>query len=153
MRFKRCSENDIDYSLPTLYGLDIGFHDTTALVRVWVDKGNQCIFAKVYLYKSYLTSSQLYSNLCHIKDIPIISDTSNKQLTEELRQSGCKVYYKNQRVGLIDQLRKLSDYIILTPDNELLNELVGYCFNEKGISNQNGDHAIDALRYAAFELI
>ena len=153
LRFKRCKEEDIDYSLPTLYGLDIGFHDATALVKVWVDKGGGRVFAKVLLYITHATANQLFEILKNYQDAPIISDVSNKQLTEELRLAGCRIFYKNQRVSLIEQLRKLSDYIIYTPDNQLLNELVGYCYGEKGIVNNNGDHAIDAVRYAAFDLI
>lgn len=156
-KIKRIKEQDYDYSLPTLIGVDFGFQDPNAVVQVWIDRDAYKIYVKKHLYKSKMTNTEIREFLLNLwgkTQTAMICDTSNKPLTVELCYDKVTIYHKNQKVPLLNQLRKLSDYTILTSDDDIINELFGYVYDDKkGVIGRNGDHLIDAMRYASFELI
>lgn len=139
----------------TIYGMDFGFVNPTALVRVDIKDG--VYYVTEELYQSKLTNSDLIEIL-KTKNInrtsPIYCDHAEPQRIEELIRAGfyCLSADKSVKDG-IDKVKRAKIYS--TPDNTNINtEVLGYSYKK----DKNGtlleepikfkDHALDALRYA-----
>ena len=141
----------------TIYGLDFGFNNPTALV--------QCIFnptelyTKELIYQTKLTNAELIDLLkIYIpnKNSYIFADAAEPQRIEEIRRAGFNILAADKSVSDgIDFLKRLTWYIDINSINGQ-NELKNYKYKE----DRNGtiteepvkfrDHFIDAVRYAVY---
>lgn len=141
----------------TFYGLDFGFNNPTALMRISLHD-NEPYISEV-LYKSGLTNQQVIEKLGQSgiqKSDPIYYDASEPQRGEEIRKAGynAKPAEKNVIDG-IDFVKRFRLHI--HPDStNILGEIRGYKYKE----DKNGrvfedpvkfrDHLMDALRYGLY---
>lgn len=141
-----------------LYGLDFGYVDQTALVKVNLDDGQ--IEIKELLYESYLTSSELIKRLEELqirKDIKLICDSARPDLIEELRQEGYNTQKANKKINEgIDKMKRNKLFLDVNSLN-LQNEFKTYKWRKvrDRILDEPVDfnnHLIDASRYAIMAL-
>ena len=146
---------DIDRSLPVAVGVDFGYYpDPTAICKVYCDNVGKKLYVEGVCYQHKMTAEELKEEILKYSNYRIVADLNVKPVTEPLRLQGLDIYYKNMKVELKQQLIMLSQYEIITDDSYLRNELMTYRWGKAGEALVGyGDHAIDALRYAAFNLI
>lgn len=158
--FDKWKEGAFDYSLPYLYGLDLGyFPDPSAQVAVAVDERLKRIYLKEELYQTELSTSELKAKvkerLRRVNDY-VISEIE-PMTVKEIKQHGVNIKQATKgadsvRIGI----RKMQGYeIIVDPDSEnLKTELNNYVWNDKKSDTpiDNYNHLIDAARYGFMEL-
>lgn len=146
-------KGDIIRDYPCAIGVDFGYYpDPTAIVKVYFNQKDKKIYAEELLYERNLSAEQLRNELLLYKDYDIVADTNAKAITEPLKMLGINIFYKNLKIELSQQLLMLSDYEIIASGNNLYNELVTYRWDKNKPIAVYGDHAIDAMRYAAIAL-
>lgn len=151
-------EGDFNESLPFCYGLDFGFNDPNALVKVAVDNNQM----KIYLDECYFRSGdgleQLYEvllNVCGTKDM-IVGDNAAKTLIYSLYEKGlnivrCRDKKVNERIKMIQGYK-----LIVTKDSHNLKKaLNNYAWHDKRSETPNHDWSdlCDAFGYGAMEFL
>lgn len=159
-------DNYDDIQAKQICGLDFGYNDPTALIIMKrVDKEIPEIYVKELLYKSHMTSSEIVDS---IKDkvqgdsIEIIGDCARPEIIEDIRRAGINIKPsqkgKNSVKDSIDHLKKHKIFIDNNSQN-LIKEARMYKWrvhSDGRILDEPVDlnnHAIDALRYAAFKKV
>ena len=140
------------------FGQDFGFSiDPTTLVKVSIDKKNKRIYAKEYLYKAGLTTSQIaeeYKKYCQNK--LIIADFAEPRLIAELKMSGCNIK-PIEKPKITDSIALLQDYELIIDEDStnLIKELNNYsCHDKKSeVPIDDFNHLIDELRYVVWNFI
>lgn len=154
-----CMPENID---EYFYGLDFGFNNPSALVRVGI-KDNE-LYLEEMIYESGLTNADLMKkvdSLCKEKNPIIYADCAEPQRIEEFeryeRKSGqFNIYPANKSVkDGIDFVKRYRLHVIDSSVN-LVKEIRQY----KWKTDRNGivmeepvkfmDHALDAMRYAIY---
>lgn len=148
---------NFDINSEKIYGLDFGFNNPTALVQVQQDGGT--IYVKYLLYETNLTNADLIDRLKEL--IPnrtsfIYADAAEPARIEEIKRAGFNIWPadKNVKQG-IDFIKRFK--IVVSSDSyELIKEIKAY----KWKTDKDGkvldepikvnDHALDAMRYAAY---
>lgn len=142
------------------YGLDFGYNNPTALVKVTeLDKD---LYAEEKIFQSHLTNSDLIPMIKQIVKPydPIYCDNAEPNRIEELKRSGIKAMPANKDVKLgIDFIKSRKLYVNSQSVN-MLKEVKSYKYMDQGKRKGNepetplklNDHAMDALRYAAISL-
>jgi len=138
-----------------IYGLDFGFNNPTALVKIGIRDGEYYIFEE--LYQTRLTNSDLIEYLKQINvDGIIYADSAEPARIQEIQAAGFMIYpaEKNVRDG-IDFVKRQKLHIHPSAAN-VIKELQNYKWKE----DRNGnildepvkflDHACDAIRYAIY---
>lgn len=145
-----------------VYGLDFGFVNPSALVRIAVD--GQDAYVQEKIYQSGLTTANLVEKMKRVipederKNCMIFADAAEPDRIEEINQGGfwCVPAKKDVLVG-IDTVKRYHLYI----DEDSLNvkkELQGYSYRKdnNGVVREEpikfNDHLCDALRYALHTL-
>ncbi len=146
------------------YGLDFGFsNDPTALVEVYQNDGK--LYINELLYQNGLTNSDISNRLLELglqRHDTVVADAAEPKSIEEIYRAGFNI--KPAKKGAdsinasIDILKRYPLYVTSSSTN-LLKELRSY----KWQSDKNGNtinkpvdynnHAIDALRYVALNLL
>ena len=140
------------------FGQDFGFSiDPTTLVKVSIDKKNKRIYAKEYLYKAGLTTSQIAEeNKRYCQNKLIIADSAEPRLIAELKLSGCNIK-PIEKPKITDSIALLQDYelIIDADSTNLIKELNNYSWHDKKseVPIDDFNHLIDALRYVVWNFI
>lgn len=139
----------------TIYGLDFGFNNPTALVQV-VMKDN-IIYAKELIYQSFMTNSDVIERLKELvpnKRAQLYGDAAEPNRIEEIYRAGfnIKAADKDVKKG-IDSIKARGFYICKDSTN-LLKEAKSYKWKEDKEQRvldepvKFNDHILDALRYA-----
>jgi len=141
-----------------IYGLDFGYNNPTALVRVTeIDKN---LYAEELIYQSHLTTAELIELLKqklkpHEK---IYGDSEDSRFIADIRRAGFNIDAIKKGPGSvksgIDFIKSRKLFIHSTSSN-LLKEIKSYKFNTKNKVEEpikQYDHAMDAMRYAAMSL-
>ena len=140
------------------FGQDFGFSiDPTTLVKVSIDKKNKRIYAKEFLYKAGLTTSQIAEeNKRYCQNKLIIADSAEPRLIAELKLSGCNIK-PIEKPKITDSIALLQDYelIIDADSTNLIKELNNYSWHDKKseVPIDDFNHLIDALRYVVWNFI
>ena len=139
-----------------IYGMDFGFSvDPTSLVDVRYSNGE--LYIKELLYDLELTNPDISKHI----DFKTICDSSEPKSIAELKRLGCDISGAVKGPdSIINGIKKMKEFKInITKDSlNLIQELRKYkwAVNKQGerlnrpIDDYN--HAIDAIRYALFEL-
>lgn len=147
-----------------LFGLDFGYNDPTALVKVkYHEKANK-IYSKELLYKSNLTSDLIILELEKLvkkkeltKEDYIYADNARPEIIEDIKRAGFNIFpalkEKDSILRGINFIKKNFLYIDKTSTN-LIKELRTYKWKvdkddrvlDAPVDINN--HLIDALRYA-----
>lgn len=140
-----------------VYGLDFGYNNPTALIRV-TDMDSD-LYWKEEIYQSHLTNSDLIPMIKQIvkPGEPVYCDTAEPNRIEELKRAGIKALPANKDVKLgIDFVKSRKLYIHSGSAN-LLKEIKSYKYMDQGkrVGNEPevplklNDHAMDAGRYGS----
>ncbi len=140
-----------------IYGLDFGYNNPTACVKVGLKKGEVWVLDE--LYQSHLTNADLIGMLkefVHSPSAPIYCDSAEPQRIEEIRRAGLNALpaQKNVKMG-IDLLKRHRIFIANNCSNTI-KEISMYKWKEDRAGNildepvKFMDHAMDALRYAVY---
>ena len=134
------------------WGLDWGFsRDSSALVKVAIDKDRKIIWLKEYLYKKGLVTSNLYDEcIRHAGKELIICDNSEPRLIAELSARGLNLSPTIKKKGsILSGIALMQDYTINVDGENLVKEFNNYSWAINGIKPIDSyNHLIDASRYA-----
>lgn len=136
-----------------IYGLDFGFNNPTALVKVVIK--DQDIYLQELLYESHITNSQLIERLKQLltPNNYLYADIAEPQRIEEIRSANFNIQESDKDVKKgIDTLRSRKIFIIKDSIN-LLKEIKTYSWRQKDGKSidepvKDNDHLLDATRYA-----
>lgn len=141
----------------TVFGLDFGYNNPTALVRVV--ESDQNLYWREEIYQSHLTNSDLIPMIKQIvKPHEVIyCDTAEPNRIEELKRAGIKALPANKDVKLGIDFVKSRKLFIHSGSVNLLKEIKSYKYMDQGKKKGNepeiplklNDHAMDAGRYAS----
>jgi len=145
-----------DFSF-TIYGLDFGFNNPSALIQIGMKDGE--LYEKELLYKSDLTNTQLIEQLDDLisnKSDYIFADTSEPARIQEISKAGFNVYPSDKSVkDGIDYVKSQKVHIHQESEN-LIKEKRGYKYKETRDGQvldeplKFNDHLMDAERYALY---
>jgi len=147
------------------YGLDWGFSaDPTALVKVCKD-GTK-LYVQELIYETGLLNSDIHSRFQSLgvpTHVPIIADSADpKSIADLKRLGGYTITGANKGQDSIRaSIAKLQEYTIYVTEDStnLIKELRNYCYLQDDTGKSTGvpidayNHAIDALRYVALNLL
>ena len=140
-----------------IYGLDFGFNNPTALVKI--GRVEKHLYVQQLLYKTGMTNTELINELkkLDIGKAPIYADSADPQRIEEIYRDGFNIRPADKGK---DSVRKGIDTVktctlnIMDDSPDLIKEIRNY----KWAEDKNGktleepvkflDHCMDALRYA-----
>jgi len=141
------------------FGQDFGFSiDPTTLIKISIDKAQKKIYAKECLYKSQLTTTEIYNeNIRHVaKNSLIVADSAEPRLIAELKQRGLNIKGV-EKPKIKDRIAIMQDYqlIIDSESINLIKELNNYCWHDKKSETPIDDynHLLDAFGYAVWEML
>ncbi|WP_312922186.1 PBSX family phage terminase large subunit [Empedobacter brevis] len=157
--FSNWQLGEFDESLSEIYGQDFGFSiDPTTLVKVAIDKKQMRIFLKELLYKTNLSTGQIFelnNSLVTAKGL-IIADNAEPRLISELQKKGNNITPAIKGAGSITAgISIMQDYqLIVDPSStNLIKELNNYCWlsiENKSVPIDKYNHLIDAVRMAVY---
>lgn len=143
-------------------GLDFGFNDPNALVKVY-RRGERDLIIDESLYKSGLLNNQIVNHIKsdeELKQNIIVCDSARPEIISELRQNGIPAKSVKKGAGsILNGISILQEYnLFVTKNSEnLISELNNYTWEK----DNNGEklntpidkhnHLLDALRYFAME--
>ncbi len=148
----------------TVYGLDFGYVNATALVRVdWYDEyGPTAPWVSEVIYESGMTNSDLIKRLDTIPALNrymIYADGAEMQRIEEIQRAGYRIQPADKSAGSVAAgIGHIQSLTVHTPsDSTYLNrERSAYLWQEDAHGNaldkpvKYNDHAMDAMRYAIY---
>lgn len=145
-----------DVTGDVFYGLDFGYTNPTALVKVTHKDGSN--YAEEMLYQSSLTVPELIN---HLKQIvpgkaPVYADCAEPKTIEEIYKAGFNIIPSDKDVwaGIVGV--KSYPLFVRHGSNNLIHEIQGYKWKKDKNDNileepvKSNDHILDALRYAIF---
>lgn len=139
----------------TIYGLDFGYNNPTALIRADIRDGQY--FITEMIYEKGMTNSDLIARMktFSIGNAVVYADAAEPQRIAELRRAGinAKPADKSVKDG-IDYVKRMKIFSLSTNVN-INKEVLSYKYKEvNGAAIDEPvkfmDHAMDAIRYAIF---
>jgi len=140
-----------------IYGLDFGYNNPTACLRIGIK--DQEIWILDELYRTHLTNADLIDLLKEFvreKAAPIYCDSAEPQRIEEIQRAGFNAWPSAKDVKLgIDFVKRQKLHILRSCENTL-KEIRMYKWKEDAKGNildepvKFMDHCADALRYAVY---
>lgn len=128
----------------TIYGLDFGYNNPTALIEESVKDGE--VWERELLYQSNLTNQDLIGRLGELipdRNLCIYADSAEPQRIEEIRRAGFNIYESNKSVkDGIDYCRRLKFHIHPASVN-LIKEVQGYKYKE----DKDGNSLEEPLKF------
>ncbi len=141
----------------TIYGLDFGYNNKTALVKIKIKDDNYYLFE--LLYKNKLTNSDLISELKEFvenKDSYIFCDSAEPGRIAEICSSGFNAHPALKDIKLGIDFVKSKKVFSFKENTGINKEVLSYSYKQ----NKDGeileepvkfnDHLMDAIRYAMF---
>jgi phage terminase large subunit len=141
----------------TIYGLDFGFNNPTALIKINYHDGN--IYPAQLIYRTKLTNEQLIAQMEELienKRDYVYADCAEPQRIEEISRAGFNVYPAEKSVGDGIDFVKRRKLFINSDSIDVISEIKKYKWKE----DRNGnildepvkfmDHSMDAVRYGIY---
>jgi len=158
--YEKWIEGEFDNSLPYCYGLDFGFNDPDALVKVAIDYNNMKIHLDECYFKNNTGSDMLFNVLDSIvgkKDL-IVGDAANKRLIFDLYDKGLNILACTKGGGSVGRgIKTIQGYqlIVTKESTNIKKALNNYSWHDKRSETPKHDWSdlCDAFRYGAMELI
>tara|TARA_S200002703_G_scaffold18690_2_gene15225 strand:+ start:282 stop:1457 length:1176 start_codon:yes stop_codon:yes gene_type:complete len=151
---KRWKLGTFDDSLPCYYGLDWGYTDPFALVKIAVNEKKRLIYVKQLAYvreQPFSNIIDLVASNVHKNDV-LVCDSSEPANIRELNSMGFNAYPAFKKPGIVKQrLGWLQDYMIVLDDSpDIEREIKNYVWADKKSETpvDKWNHSIDALSYA-----
>ena len=149
--------DDLPEEAEFVYGLDFGFNNPSALVKIAIKDDD--LYFKEIIYQTRLTNAELIAKMDELevsKEIPIYADSAEPQRIEEMKQAGYNVFPATKAVKKgIDTLKSRGMFITKDSPNGL-KEAKAYSFqvfSDGSIGEEPvklNDHFWDAGRYGAY---
>jgi phage terminase large subunit len=151
--FSNWSLGNFDNALPFGFGLDFGFNDPDAMVKVAIDGRTQKIYVDECIYHHGLSPGQLsdkISKVAHMRDL-IVADYAEARMVYELsKKFNIKKAVKGSG-SIIEGIKLIQDYELVVTETSvnLIKELNNYIWLDSKSNTPIDDwcHLIDALRY------
>jgi len=157
--FQNWRYGDFDSYIPYSFGLDFGFNDPDAMVKVAIDQRNRRMYWDQKIYQSGNTPEQLRTLISqHVNRNDLITaDCADARMIAELKKYFNIKPVNKSKWTVGEALRLMQDYEhILTEDStDLVKEFNNYLWSDKraGIPIDDFDHLIDAGRYRFMETV
>jgi phage terminase large subunit len=164
--FETFSHYPQDVDFREMYGIDFGWQDPLACVKVSFDKKNKVLYLEEIFYKSQAYLEELADSMKEkgYKSTRAVCDNDPLNI-RLLRRLGIKSVGIGKKAKLETDIKTLKQYKILVHEtsHNLISELTDYSY--KSIETPNGtmfepypandqqDHLIDAFRYPARLLV
>lgn len=139
-----------------IYGLDFGFTNPTAMVRVTIN--DKAVYAEEMIYQSNLTTPELVNRLkqLNIGRSVIYADAAQPEMIESLYRAGFNIHKAEKDVwaGIVSV--KSKELYLHSYSKNLITEIQGYKWKKDKNDNvleepvKQNDHLADAMRYAIF---
>ena len=142
-----------DKSLPYGYGLDFGFSDPDAMVKVAIDHKRMIIYADEMIYKSGNSADALKGILKGLvtPHEQIIADCADARMIANLRREFNIMPVNKAKWTVVEALKLMQGYEIIITERSfnLAKELNNYIWDDKRAEKPIDDfnHLIDAMRY------
>jgi phage terminase large subunit len=151
--FSNWSLGNFDNALPFGFGLDFGFNDPDAMVKVAIDGRTRKIYVDECIYHHGLSPGQLsdkISKVAHMRDL-IVADCAEARMVYELsKKFNIKKAVKGSG-SIIEGIKLIQDYELVVTETSvnLIKELNNYIWLDSKSNTPIDDwcHLIDALRY------
>jgi len=139
------------------YGLDFGFNNPSALVKIIVI--DQVIYLQELIFESGLTNQDLIDKLNKLilnKNQPIYADSAEPQRIEEISRAVFNIHPANKSVKDGIDFVKRQKLMIEKDSVNLIKELQTYSYRKDKNNNvldepiKFNDHALDAMRYGIY---
>lgn len=147
--------NDIEF----VYGLDFGYKDPCALVKV--GRVDDKLYIQQLLYETHLNPEQLIERLNQLnidQNIPIFSDSARPDLIDLITQAGFYATKSDKAINKgLDTMRTFKIFLD-NSSQDLIKEFNNYSYKKVRGKIVDGNpvdafnHAIDAARYATLGL-
>lgn len=138
----------------TAFGLDFGYNNPSALVRI--TENDQNLYWKEEFYQSGLTTNDLIPMIKQIvkPHEPVYCDAAEPDRIEDLKRAGIKAYSANKNVKEGIDFVKSRKLFVHSSSANALKEIKSYKYATKqtGITEvplKLNDHAMDAGRYGS----
>jgi phage terminase large subunit len=156
--YENWEEGEFDESLPYCYGLDFGFNDPNALVKVAVNHNEKKIYLDECYFKNGDGLEQLYNALENIvgKQDLIVGDNASRTLIYSLYDKGLNIVSCRDKKPKIHILIIQGYTLIVTKDSHNLKKaLNNYAWHDSrsGIPKHDWSDLCDAFRYGVMELL
>jgi len=138
------------------FGLDFGYNNPTALVEVRTK--DTCLYIRELIYETGLTNTDLKEKLLafDLSGLALYADSAEPDRIAELNEAGLTVYPADKAVKNGIGLLQSSKLFVTKSSPNLLKELASYRWKALPSGEMTdepakfNDHALDALRYAAY---
>lgn len=147
--------------LPYCFGLDFGWSDPDAMIKIAVDEFNKKIYLKEMLYKNNNGNTELIemvkSRVHNISDL-VVADPNEARTRTDLWNSGINIIKAKKPKGSVAQrYNKFAGYekIVTECSRNLIKEFNNHTWHDKISSLPSNDkwhHCLDASMYGAGEL-
>ena len=157
--FDLCNVSEIPTDLPRVVGVDFGFTNApSACVLVTVDTRKKELWLHEFCYATGMLNAEIAAALQQYKGLRVIADCAEPKTIAELKQYGLRVFPADKaKAKKTEQLQWLRGWRMkVTRESvNLIDELRQYEWRKEDGKYINEpmdehDHAIDALRYAAY---
>lgn len=151
-----------DDGLVDIYGLDFGYNDPTALIRVKADHDKKVAYLDEIVFESYLTNKELIERMRKEgvgRATEIFCDSAEPKSIAELSLAGfnAKPCYKGKEI--VEQIKFVKGWRLMVTKRSvrLIKEFRNYQWlkdrDGRWLNEPDGgiwDHGMDAFRYAMF---
>ena len=151
-------EGEFDNDLPFCYGLDFGFNDPNAMVKVAVDNNLKRIYLDECYFKSGDGLEQLHEVLYNIcgNDELIVGDNQAKTLIYSLQEKGLNIVgCRDKKVQYRIKMIQGYKLIVTKESTNLKKALNNYSWHDKRSETPNHEWSdlCDAFGYGAMEFL
>lgn len=157
--FQNWHYGEFDEHIPNSYGLDFGFNNPDALVRIAIDTKRRKMYWDEKIYKSGNSYDQIKALLEHYlnrNDI-VTADCADARMINELKRYFNIKPVDKSKWTVSEALKMMQGYehIITEESTNLAKEFKNYLWNDKkaGVPIDGFNHLIDAGRYRFMETI
>jgi phage terminase large subunit len=157
--FQNWRYGDFDEHLPFSFGLDFGFNDPDAMVKVAIDQRNKKMYWDQKIYQAGNTPEELRKLIAeHVgRNDLITADCADARMIAELKRYFNIKPVNKAKWTVSEALRLMQDYehILTEESTDLVKEFNNYLWSDKraGIPMDGFDHLIDAGRYRFMETV
>lgn len=166
--FEQIDEMPTASNLVDIYGMDFGFtNDPTALDHLRVDTARKIIYAEQLIYKTALLNRDIVEWMEALgvpkRSVPIYADCAEPKSIAEISRAGFNVKPCQKDAPVRSEKMKFQiDFVkgyklcVLKSSTDLIKELRNYTWakdkdgNNLNVPIDKWNHALDALRYAAY---
>lgn len=166
--FEQIDEMPTASNLVDIYGMDFGFtNDPTALVHLRVDTARKIIYAELLIYKTALLNRDIVERMEALgvpkRSVPIYADCAEPKSIAEISRAGFNIKPCQKDAPVRSEKMKFQiDFVkgyklcVLKSSTDLIKELRNYTWakdkdgNNLNVPIDKWNHALDALRYAAY---